>query len=46
MKYGKRDVKDKLALFAADLSFLHPTKGERLEFSLKPAHYPFSLFTF
>ncbi len=44
MKYGKRDVKDKLALFASGLSFPHPTKGERMEFEIKPSHYPFSLF--
>jgi 23S rRNA pseudouridine1911/1915/1917 synthase len=44
MKYGKRDVKAKLALFACGLSFLHPTKGERMGFSIKPTHYPFSLF--
>lgn len=44
MKYGKQDVKDKLALFASGLSFMHPTKGERLEYDLKPSHYPFSLF--
>jgi 23S rRNA pseudouridine1911/1915/1917 synthase len=44
MKYGKRDKKDRLALFACGLSFLHPTKGERLEFTIKPAGYPFNLF--
>lgn len=44
MKYGKRDNKDKLALFACRLEFTHPTKGERMEFALKPSHYPFSLF--
>ncbi len=46
MKYGKQDVKDKLALFACGLSFLHPTKGETMEFSIKPSHYPFDLFKF
>ncbi len=46
MKYGRRETKDKLALFAADLSFLHTTKGERLEFSIIPSHHPFNLFSF
>ena len=43
-KYGKRDVKAKLALFASGLMFKHPTKGERLEFAITPSGYPFSLF--
>ncbi len=46
MKYGGADVKAKLALFAAGVSLVHPTKGERMDFSSKPAHHPFSLFTF
>lgn len=45
MKYGKRDTKDKLGLLASGLVFTHPTKGERLEFGIAPAGYPFSLFT-
>lgn len=44
MKYGKRDVKDKLALFASEVCLDHPTKGERMCFSAKPTEYPFSLF--
>jgi len=44
MKYGAGDIKDKLALFAGGLSFIHPTKGESMDFTLKPSHYPFSLF--
>lgn len=44
MKYGKRDVKDKLALFAYEVSLIHPTKKERMCFSLKPKHYPFDKF--
>lgn len=43
-KYGKRDVKAKLALFASGIVFKHPTKGERLEFAVAPSGYPFSLF--
>lgn len=46
MKYGKQDAKARLALFACGLSFLHPTKCERMEFNIKPSHYPFSLFKF
>jgi 23S rRNA pseudouridine1911/1915/1917 synthase len=46
MKYGKQDIKAELALFACGLSFLHPTKSERMEFSIKPSHYPFNLFRF
>jgi 23S rRNA pseudouridine1911/1915/1917 synthase len=44
MKYGKRDIKDKLALFAEGVSLLHPTKGERMIFKLKPEHFPFIIF--
>lgn len=46
MKYGPRDVKERLALFASELSFLHPTKGDRMEFSIKPSCHPFDLFKF
>ncbi len=44
MKYGKRDIKDKLALFAAQVSLNHPTKGERMTFRLSPGHFPFDKF--
>lgn len=44
MKYGSGGAKDNLALFAAGISLIHPTKGERLEFTLRPQHYPFDLF--
>lgn len=44
MKYGKRDIKDRLALFASEVCLDHPTKGERMCFSAKPTRYPFSLF--
>ena len=44
MKYGKRDVKEKLALFASEVCLNHPTKGERLCFSLTPTHFPFDMF--
>ena len=46
MKYGNGENKMKLALFAGGVSFNHPTKGDRMRFSLKPAHYPFNLFEF
>ena len=43
-KYGGRENKF-LCLWARELSFLHPTKGERLTFSLPlPGYFPFSLF--
>ena len=44
MKYGTRDVKAPLALFAQQVCLNHPTKGERMCFLLRPSHYPFSLF--
>lgn len=44
MKYGKRDIKDELALFASEVCLDHPTKGERMCFSAKPTRYPFLLF--
>ena len=45
MKYGPRDIKDKLALFASAICLDHPTKGERMYFSTKPDFYPFSMFS-
>lgn len=43
-KYGGRE-NESLCLWAEKLSFLHPTKGERLAFSLPlPGYHPFSLF--
>ncbi len=44
MKYGKRDVKEKLGLFASEVCLVHPTKKERMCFGLTPTHYPFDLF--
>ena len=44
MKYGNRDIKAPLALFAQQVCIDHPTKGERMCFSLRPAYHPFSLF--
>lgn len=44
MKYGKRDVKEKLALFASEVCLNHPTKKEHMCFGLKPTHFPFDLF--
>ncbi len=44
MKYGKRNVKAQLALFACEICLNHPTKGERMCFSLTPKHPPFDLF--
>lgn len=44
MKYGKRDVKERLALCAYELCLEHPTKKERMSFSLTPKHYPFDRF--
>lgn len=45
MKYGKRNIKDKLALFAGQVCLNHPTKGERLCFRLTPNHFPFDKFS-
>ena len=44
MKYGKRDVKEKLALCAYELCLEHPTKKEPMCFSITPKHYPFNMF--
>ena len=44
MKYGKRNVKDKLALFACEVCLEHPTKKERMCFEAQPKRYPFNLF--
>ena len=44
MKYGARDIKAPLALFAYKLCLDHPTKGERLCFTVWPARHPFTLF--
>jgi 23S rRNA pseudouridine1911/1915/1917 synthase len=44
MKYGKGEVKAKLALYAEGVSLIHPTKNERMIFKLKPEHYPFNIF--
>ena len=45
MKYGARDIKAPLALFACDVSLDHPTTGERLCFSASPNFHPFTLFS-
>ncbi len=44
MKYGKRDVKDKLALFACEVCLEHPTRKKNMCFNAEPKQYPFSLF--
>jgi 23S rRNA pseudouridine1911/1915/1917 synthase len=44
MKYGRRDIKERLALFAYEVCVNHPTRGERMCFSLMPRRYPFSIF--
>ena len=44
MKYGRRDRKEKLALCASELKFMHPTRNEEMKFSLMPTQHPFSLF--
>ena len=44
MKYGNRDVKDKLALFAYKVCLEHPTRNEYMCFKAEPKQYPFSLF--
>ncbi|MDD5017342.1 MAG: RNA pseudouridine synthase [Eubacteriales bacterium] len=44
MKYGPRDIKAELALFASRVCLDHPTKGDRMCFSLTPRHFPFDLF--
>lgn len=44
MKYGPRDIKAPLALFAYRVCLDHPTTGERLCFTARPARYPFTLF--
>lgn len=44
MKYGKRDIKANLALFASEVCLNHPTKKEQMCFSLTPKHSPFHIF--
>ena len=44
MKYGARNVKAPLALFATQVCLNHPTTGERLCFSATPNRHPFILF--
>jgi 23S rRNA pseudouridine1911/1915/1917 synthase len=44
MKYGKRDVKEPLALFAQQVCLFHPTRGEHMCFELTPRHHPFEIF--
>jgi len=44
MKYGARDIKAPLALFAYRICLDHPTTGQRLCFTARPERYPFSLF--
>ncbi len=44
MKYGPRDVKAPLALFAEQIGFNHLTTGEKLCFSAKPDFDPFTIF--
>jgi 23S rRNA pseudouridine1911/1915/1917 synthase len=44
MKYGARDIKAPLALFAYQVCLDHPTTGERMCFVARPAKFPFTLF--
>jgi 23S rRNA pseudouridine1911/1915/1917 synthase len=44
MKYGARNIKAPLALFAYRVCLDHPTTGQRLCFTAKPVRYPFTLF--
>lgn len=44
MKYGPCRIKAPLALFAKQICFNHPTKGERMCFSAQPDFHPFTLF--
>jgi 23S rRNA pseudouridine1911/1915/1917 synthase len=44
MKYGPRDVKEPLALFAQQVCLVHPTKNENMCFALTPKHPPFDRF--
>ena len=44
MKYGARNVKAPLALFASRISLNHPTTGERMTFEAKPEGKAFGRF--
>lgn len=44
MKYGSGKIKAPLALCAAKLCLVHPTRRERMCFESVPSHHPFSLF--
>lgn len=44
MKYGPRDIKAPLALYAYRLCINHPTTGQRLCLTALPKRYPFTLF--
>jgi len=44
MKYGPRDIKAPLALYAYRVRLNHPTTGQRLCFTVLPERYPFTLF--
>ena len=44
-KYGKNEGKINIALFAYELSFIHPTKKEQMTFKLNlPNRYPYNIF--
>lgn len=43
-RYGNGEKGQQIALWAGRLTFLHPTLGTEMEFSIKPEAYPFSLF--
>lgn len=44
-KYGKNEEKINIALFAYELSFIHPTKKEQMTFKLNlPNRYPYNIF--
>lgn len=43
-RYGNRNDRGDIALFAYYLSFIHPTKKEKLIFTLTPENFPFTKF--
>jgi 23S rRNA pseudouridine1911/1915/1917 synthase len=44
MKYGPRDIKVPLALYACRVCLDHPTTGQRLCLTAQPKFHPFTLF--
>ena len=44
-KYNKNTKKDNIALFAGELSFIHPVTKEVMDFKLDlPNRYPYNIF--